>query len=146
LTNEKNQFVFDDLASRVERYPNDLHLRYELGVLYYQNEYYDEALEHLQLAQRSPKDRLWALYYLAMCFLMKGQSDMAVMQLETARDAIPTMDDLKKMVVYQLGLCAENAGDLDKAYQYYKDVYSTDVGFADLSERMLSVAQKLKNR
>ena len=81
-----------------------------------------------------------------MCFLMKGQSDMAVMQLETARDAIPTMDDLKKMVVYQLGLCAENAGDLDKAYQYYKDVYSTDVGFADLSERMLNVAQKLKNR
>lgn len=146
LTNDKNQFVFDDLASRVERYPNDLHLRYELGVLYYQNEYYDEALEHLQLAQRSPKDRLWALYYLAMCFLMKGQSDMAVMQLETARDAIPTMDDLKKNIVYQLGLCAENAGDLDKAYQYYKDVYSTDVGFADLSDRMLSIAQKLKNK
>lgn len=146
LMNEKNQFVFDDLASRVERYPNDLHLRYELGVLYYQNEYYDEALEHLQLAQRSPKDRLWALYYLAMCFMMKGQSDMAVMQLETARDAIPTMDELKKNVVYQLGLCAENAGDLEKAYQYYKDVYSTDVGFADLSERMLNVAQRLKNR
>jgi tetratricopeptide (TPR) repeat protein len=146
LMNEKNQFVFDDLASRVERYPNDLHLRYELGVLYYQNEYYDEALEHLQLAQRSPKDRLWALYYLAMCFMMKGQSDMAVMQLETARDAIPTMDDLKKNVVYQLGLCAENAGDLEKAYQYYKDVYSTDVGFADLSERMLNVAQQIKSR
>lgn len=144
LMNEKNQFVFDDLASRVERYPNDLHLRYELGVLYYQNEYYDEALEHLQLAQRSPKDRLWALYYLAMCFMKKGQSDMAVMQLETARDAIPTMDDLKKNVVYQLGLCAENAGDLEKAYQYYKDVYSTDVGFADLSDRMLAVSQALK--
>jgi DNA repair protein RecN (Recombination protein N) len=104
----------------------------------------DEALEHLQLAQRSPKDRLWALYYLAMCFLAKGQNDMAVMQLETARDAIPTMDDLKKKIVYQLGLCSETSGDLEKAYQYYKDVYSTDVGFADLSERMLNVAQALK--
>ncbi len=144
LMNEKNQFVFDDLASRVERYPNDLHLRYELGVLYYENGYSDEALEHLQLAQRSPKDRLWALYYLAMCFLAKGQNDMAVMQLETARDAIPTMDDLKKKIVYQLGLCSETSGDLEKAYQYYKDVYSTDVGFADLSERMLNVAQALK--
>ena len=144
LEAEKNQFVFDDLAARVERYPNDLHLRYELGLQYYTYEYYDEALEHLQLAQRSPKDRLWALYYLAMCFLMKGQTDMAVMQLETARDAIPTMDDLKKKVVYQLGLCAEQAGDLEKAYQYYKDVYSTDVGFEDLSERMLAVSQALK--
>ena len=146
LEGEKNQFVFDDLAARVERYPNDLHLRYELGVQYYTYEYYDEALEHLQLAQKSPKDRLWALYYLAMCFLMKGQTDMAVMQLETARDQIPMMDDLKKKVVYQLGLCAESQGDLEKAYQYYKDVYSTDVGFADLSDRMLAVSQALKER
>ena len=145
LEGQKNQFVFDDLAARVERYPNDLHLRYELGLQYYTYEYYDEALEHLQLAQKSPKDRLWALYYLAMCFLRKGQTDMAVMQLETARDAIPTMDELKKKVVYQLGLCAEQAGDLEKAYQYYKDVYSTDVGFEDLSERMLAVSQAIKN-
>ena len=144
LEGQKNQFVFDDLAQRVERYPNDLHLRYELGVQYFTYEYYDEALEHLQLAQKSPKDRLWSLYYLAMCFLKKGQTDMAVMQLETARDAIPTMDDLKKKVVYQLGLCAEESGDLEKAYQYYKDVYSTDVGFADLSERMLAVSQAIK--
>ena len=144
LEGEKNQFVFDDLAQRVERYPNDLHLRYELGLQYYTYEYYDEALEHLQLAQKSPKDRLWALYYLAMCFLMKGQADMAVMQLETARDQIPTMDDLKKKVVYQLGLCAEEAGDLEKAYSYYKEVYSSDVGFADLGDRMLAVSQALK--
>ncbi len=141
---ERDQFILDDLAARVERYPNDLHLRYELGTQYFKWGYYDEALENLQLAQKSPKDRLWALYYLAMCFLQKDQTDMAVMQLETARDAIPTMDDLKKKVVYQLGLCAEKAGDLEKAYQYYKDVYAADVGFEDLSKRMLAVSQALK--
>ena len=146
LEGEKNQFVFDDLAQRVERYPNDLHLRFELGKQYFTYGYYDDALTHLQLAQKSPKDRLWALYYLAMCFLNQGQTDMAVMQLETARDALPTMDDLKKKVVYQLGLCAESAGDLEKAYQYYKDVYSSDVGFEDLSERMLAVSQALKSK
>lgn len=146
LEGEKNQFVFDDLAARVERYPNDLHLRFELGKQYFTYGYYDDALTHLQLAQKSPKDRLWALYYLAMCFLNQGQTDMAVMQLETARDALPTMDDLKKKVVYQLGLCAEAAGDLEKAYQYYKDVYSSDVGFEDLSDRMLSVSQALKQK
>ena len=144
MEGEKNQFVFDDLAARVERYPNDLHLRFELGKQYFTYGYYDDALTHLQLAQKSPKDRLWALYYLAMCFLAQDQVDMGVMQLETARDAIPTMDDLKKKVVYQLGLCAEASGDLEKAYQYYKDVYSTDVGFADLSERMLAVSQAIK--
>ena len=146
MEGEKNQFVFDDLAARVERYPNDLHLRFELGKQYFTYGYYDDALTHLQLAQKSPKDRLWALYYLAMCFLAQDQVDMGVMQLETARDAIPTMDDLKKKVVYQLGLCAESAGDLEKAYQYYKDVYSSDVGFEDLSERMLAVSQAIKAR
>ena len=145
LEGEKNQFVFDDLAARVERYPNDLHLRFELGKQYFTYGYYDDALTHLQLAQKSPKDRLWALYYLAMCFLSQGQTDMGVMQLETARDSIPTMDDLKKKVVYQLGLCAEEAGDLQRAYQYYKDVYSSDVGFEDLAERMLAVSQAIKN-
>jgi len=145
LETEKNQFVFDDLASRVERYPNDLHLRFELGKQYFTYGYYDEALQQLQHAQKSPKDRLWALYYLALCFLAQGQSDMGVMQLETARDALPTMDELKKKVVYQLGLCAEAAGDLVKAYDYYKEVYSADVGYEDLSERMLAVSQALKN-
>ena len=146
LEGEKNQFVFDDLAARVERYPNDLHLHFELGLQYYTYEYYDEAVQHLQLAQKSPKDRLESLYYLAMCFVQKGQNDMGVMQLETARDQIPTMDELKKKIVYQLGLCAEEAGDFEKAYAYYKDVYSTDVTFADLNTRMLDVAAKLKSK
>ena len=144
VENQKNQYVFDDLQDRVARYPNDLHLRYELGVKCYEYEYFDDALQHLQLAQKSPKDRLWALYYLALCFLRKGQTDMAVMQLETARDSLPVMDDLKKLVVYRLGRCAEDAGDLKKAYEYYKDIYSSDVGFEDLSDRMLAVSKALK--
>ena len=148
---EKDQFVFDDLATRVDRYPNDLHLRFELGYQYYiygdqDPSFYDEAVQHLQLAQKSPKDRLNALYYLAMCFLKKGQRDMAVMQLETARDQLPMMDDLKKKVVYQLGLCAEESGDYEKAYNYYKDVYSSDVTFGDLNERMLKIGKLLKER
>ncbi len=148
---EKDQFVFDDLATRVDRYPNDLHLRFELGYQYYiygdqDPSFYDEAVQHLQLAQKSPKDRLNALYYLAMCFLKKGQRDMAVMQLETARDQLPMMDDLKKKVVYQLGLCAEETQDYEKAYNYYKDVYSADVTFGDLNERMLKIGKLLQER
>ncbi len=143
---EKNQFVFDDLAARVERYPNDLHLRFELGEQYYMYGYYDDAIQHLQLAQKSPKDRLDALYTLAMCFLGKDQRDMAVMQLETARDQLPQMNDLKKKVVYQLGRCAEDAGDIEKAYAYYKDVYSSDVTFEDLNERMLAISKAIQER
>ena len=141
---QREQFIFDDLAARVERYPNDLHLRYELGRQYYKYDYFDEAIVHLQLAQKSPKDRLDALYCLAMCFLKKGQRDMGVMQLETARDQLPQMNELKKNVIYQLGICAEESGDLEKAYNYYKDIYSTDVTFADVGDRMMDLSKRMQ--
>ena len=139
LEEEKEQFRFDDLSRRVEAYPNDLGLRYELGVMYYQYEYYDEAISQFQLAQKSPKHRLEALYYLACCFKSKGQPDMAVMQLEAANSQLQAMDDLKKHVIYTLGQIAEEAGDNEKAFNYYKDVYAADIGFEDIGERMQRV-------
>lgn len=143
---ERNQFELDNLMSRVERYPNDMHLRYELGALQVKYEYYDEAIKHLQIAQKSPKDRLEALYLLAKCFIAKGQQDLGIMQLETAMSQLPTMDELKKKVVYRLGRCAEEEGDLEKAYSYYRDVYSVDIGFEDLNDRMLHLGKILKEK
>jgi len=133
---EMNQFVFDDLVSRVQRYPNDLKLRFELGLQYYNNDYFDDAIGQLQLAQRSPKERVEALYYLSKCFSKKGQRDMAVMQLETANEQLPIMDDLKKKIVFELGCLAEASGDIEKAFSYYKDVYGADIGFEDIGVRM----------
>ena len=146
LVSERDQFMFDDLQSRVNRYPNDLHLRFQLGQLYFKFEYFDEAIEHLQLAQKSPKDRLDALYLLAMCFIKKQQVDLGVMQLETAASQIQTMTDLKKKILYQLGRCAEDAGKIEEAYNYYRDVYSTDISFEDLNERMLVLSKKIKEK
>ncbi|MBP5227974.1 MAG: tetratricopeptide repeat protein [Kiritimatiellae bacterium] len=136
---EMNQFIFDDLVSRVERYPNDLKLRFELGMQYYKYDYFDEAIGQLQLAQRSPQERVKALYYLAMCFAKKGQGDMAIMQLETANDQLTVMDDMKKMVVFALGDLSEKAGKIDKAFEYYKEVYGADIGFEDIAERFQRV-------
>lgn len=133
---EKNQFSFDDLVTRVEQYPNDLRLRYELGVMYYTYEAYDDAIQQFQLSQRSPKDRLESLYYLACCFKEKGKPDMAIMQLETANSQLLVMDDLKKRVMYTLGVINEEGQQYDKAFNYYKEVYAADIGFKDIGERM----------
>lgn len=136
LENEMNQFIFDDLMERVKRYPNDLRLRFELGQQYFNYEYWDDAIGQFQLSQRSPKERVESLYYLACCFAKKGQRDMAVMQLETANGQLDVMDDIKKKVVFMLGCLAEDAGDYEKAFNYYKDVYAADIGFQDIGVRM----------
>lgn len=136
LETEMNQFIFDDLSARVQRYPNDLKLRYELGMQYFKYGYHDDAIGQFQLSQRSPKERIESLYYLAMCFAGKGQRDMAIMQLETANEQLPIMDELKKKVVFALGKLAEEAGDIEKAFGYYKDVYGADISFEDIATRM----------
>ena len=136
LDTEMNQFVFDDLVSRVQRYPNDLKLRFELGMQYFRYDYFDDAIGQFQLAQRSPKERVESLYYLSKCFAKKGQRDMAVMQLETANEQLPIMDDLKKKVMFELGVLAEESGDIEKAFNFYKDVYGADIGFEDIGARM----------
>jgi len=71
-----------------------------------------------------------------MCFAGKGQRDMAIMQLETANEQLPIMDELKKKVVFALGKLAEEAGDIEKAFGYYKDVYGADISFEDIATRM----------
>lgn len=141
---ERDVFELEDLSSRVERYPNDGGLRFELGSLLVKHERYDEAIVHLQVAQKSIKNRLNSLYLLAKCFIAKGQTDLGVMQLETAAEAIPTMTELKMKVIYELAACAEAAGDNEKAYNYYKDIYSNDVTFMDVEAKMMEIKRKMK--
>lgn len=136
LIEERNQFVFDDLVQRVERYPNDLRLRFELGQQYMRYEAYDDAIQQLQLAQRSPKERNEALYLLARCFRAKGQRDMALMQLDTALEQLPVMDDLRKQVLFELGEMHEEAGHLDKAFAFYREIYGADISYRDISAKM----------
>jgi len=136
---EKAQFVFDDLQERVQRYPNDLRLRYDLGVMLFENDYINEAIQQFQLSQRSPNHRIKSLYYLAMCFKQKKQYDMAVMQLETADKELPIMNDDKKSVCYELGELAMAMGDRPKAAEYYKEVYQSDIGYRDIAEKIEQV-------
>lgn len=136
LQTECNQFVFDNLQERVQRYPNDAHLRYELGLIYFNNEYLDEAIQQFQLAQKSPKDRTMALFYLGLALKSKSLYDMALVQLDEAAQSIPRMDKTKLDVLYEMGTVQELQGDMEGALENYKKVYSTDISYKDVAERV----------
>ncbi len=141
---ERNQFVFDDLNERVQRYPNDLRLRFELGLQYYQYGYHDEAIQQFQLAQKSPKDRVQALYHLALCFRAKGLLDMAAMQLEQAVELLPSMSPEKIGILYELAEINQTEGKLDEASRLFKEIYRVDVTFREISKKIEEIyaAQK----
>jgi tetratricopeptide (TPR) repeat protein len=133
---ERDQFEFDDISARVGRYPNDYHLRYELGMQYHKHGYYDEAIGQLQLAIKSPKDKVSALYHLGLCFRHKGLLDMAVSQLEQAIELLPSMNDEKMNIYYLMGEISEEEGNIDEAAKYFKEIYRVDVRFRDISQRI----------
>jgi len=133
---ERAEFVFADLQERVQRYPNDLKLRYELGVMLYEQEGLNEAIHQFQLSQKSPTHRVSSLYHLAMCFKNKAQYDLAQEQLEAALAQTSTMDDTKKSILYELGEVAATVGDSERAAGYYKQIYQVDIGYRDIAEKI----------
>ena len=46
------------------------------------------------------------------------------------------MDDLKKEITYELGLCYESLGRPDAAIVEFKAVYGEDIGFRDVAEKI----------
>jgi tetratricopeptide (TPR) repeat protein len=136
MEGELLQFKFDDLQSRVERYPNDFQLRYEWGVMLFENDYINEAIQQLQVAQRSVKNRVQALYYLGLCFTSKKQYDVAFRQFDTALQDLPIMDANKKKVLYELGRISELRGEQKEAMDYYLQIYQVDIGYMDVAEKI----------
>jgi tetratricopeptide (TPR) repeat protein len=140
---EKHAFHFKSVQTHVERYPNDLVLRFEWGKLLYKEGQYNESIQQFQMAQRNPKFHLQSLYYLGMCFMQKNQSDLAREQLEKAAEGLTEMNDLKKEIFYQLGTLLEKAGDFKQAAdRYYKEIYQADIGFKDVAAKIEKAYRK----
>jgi tetratricopeptide (TPR) repeat protein len=118
------------------KYPNDLGLRYELGVLLLERGEVDAAIQQFQSSQRSPRHRLGALRNLGRCFQAKGLHDLALQQFQTARGELPGFDDEKKDIVYSLAACLEAMGRNDEALVEYKAIYSVDIGFRDVAAKV----------
>jgi tetratricopeptide (TPR) repeat protein len=136
MEERKKVFLFTDAEERVRRYPNDLQFKYEYGVMLFDRGQYNEAIQLFQLAARNPQRRIRALWYLARCFGEKGQYDIASEQLEKAAAELMIMDDTKKDVLYELGTVNERMNRPEKAIEYYKEIYSSDIGYRDVAKKI----------
>ncbi len=139
LQTERDTYVFNDLQERVARYPNDMSLRYDWGDQLLLYEYFDEAIQQFQLSQRYPKRRVKSLLNMALCFKKKNIVDMAKAQLEIALSEMTVMSQEKKDVLYELGIMMEEAGDIPKAGEFYKQIYQVDIGYKDISKKVESL-------
>lgn len=136
LRHEERVFRLAQAEDIVQRYPNEFSYRYELGELYHDEGETDKAIKELQLAQRSPKVRINALILLGKAYKVKGFSDLAAEQLNLAKSEIPGVTDQKKDVLYELGSCYEEQGDMDKAMVEFKALYGADISYRDVAQKI----------
>lgn len=133
---ELTKVKIDDARSYVEHYPNDYAARFTLATLLYETGDYQNAIANFQQAQKSPKVRISALGGMGKALKARKMFDLAVQQFQTAKAELPTMDDLKKDVIYQLAECYEGMGRSEDAITEYKLIYSEDIGFRDVADKI----------
>jgi tetratricopeptide (TPR) repeat protein len=132
------EILIADAQERVKRNPTDLQLRFELGDNLFNARRFREAVPELQRARQNPHARLKAMNVLGCCYGELGMLDLAMKQLEEASREIGSMDEMKKEIVYNLGLVYERMGDVEKALACMKQIYEVDYGYRDVAQRVES--------
>ncbi len=133
---QKAEALITNARQRVERNPTDLTFRFELGEQLVKAGMHSEAIAELQKAQNSPNLGVRAKYLLGQCFEAKNIANLAVKQYEDAKSKLPSMDGLKKEIVYRLGLLYEKLGDKEKYLSSMTEIYEVDSAFLDVAPRV----------
>ena len=133
---EHAEFKLTESKRYIERYPNDYAARYAFGALLLETGQTDAAIAQFQQAQKGPAVRIASLVGLGRCFRAKKLYDLAVAQLSLAKTELGPMDDTKKDVIYELGSCYELMGKPESAITEFKIIYSEDIGFRDVADKI----------
>jgi tetratricopeptide (TPR) repeat protein len=132
------EILITDAQERVKRNPTDLQLRFDLGENFFNAGRFREAVPELQRARQNPHARLKAMNVLGCCYGELGMLDLAVKQLEEASREIGSMNEMKKEIVYNLGLVYERVSELEKSLACMKQIYEVDYGYRDVARRVES--------
>jgi tetratricopeptide (TPR) repeat protein len=121
---------------RVQRQPQDAEARLALAAAYLEAGDTGGAIASYQAAQRNPRTRAAAGAGLGRVFQHRRMWDLAVTQFVEAKQALPARHELRKEVLYQLGVSLEALGRAEEAMREYKELYREDAGYRDVAHRI----------
>ena len=110
--------------------------RYDLGAAYKEMGLLDEAISMFQAALRARPSHLGAIEMMGQCFLDKDEPGMAARVLTRALDLPRPIEDDLLGIYYYLGEAHERAGNPDEAREFYEKVFSLDINFKDVTQRL----------
>jgi tetratricopeptide (TPR) repeat protein len=133
---EKVVYQIAECQKRVEKFPTDLAIRYDMGVLYFQAGKIGEAIQEFQKSQQNPHKRIASMSYLAQCFAKRKMNDLAAKTLQNAIKESPVFNEEKKDLIYNLGCVFESMGKREEAVEQFKLIYEADIGYRDVAAKV----------
>ena len=121
---------------------------YNLGVAFREMGLLDEAIGEFQKVvkgtqkDKSPPNFLQACSLLAVCFTDKGMPALAVKWYKRALE-LPDLDEESTLALeYDLGVAYEQAGDTRNALERFSEVYSQNIDYRDVAEKIRTFQKK----
>ena len=142
--------LLDELGEDAAAADDDPDKHYNLGVAFREMGLLDEAIGEFQKvvkgAQKDhyPPNFLQACSLLAVCFTDKGMPAIATKWYLRALES-PGLDEESVLALqYDLGVAYEQAGDTRTALEKFSEVYSQNIDFRDVAEKIRTLQQKAR--
>ena len=97
---------------------------------------FDEAISEFQLALRAAPNHLPTHELLGVTFMEMGQPEATVNSLERALQVKYEVEDELLGIYYYLARAHQDLGRSERAVELYEKVFSLDINFADVTDRL----------
>ena len=126
----------------------DRETHYNLGVAFREMGLLDEAIGEFQKVVKGagkgdfPPNFLQACSLLAICFMEKKMPAIAVKWYVRALETPGLEEEALMALEYDLGVAYEQAGDSRRALERFTEVYSQNIDFRDVADKIRELQQK----
>ncbi len=120
----------------------DFETHYSLGLAYKDMDLLDEAISEFQMAFRTAGaedlegDCINCCNMLGVCFKRKQIPKVAIMWFERGLKIPNRNEDEYQALRFEIGVCYEEMGELDRAIEAFTQVYGIDVNYRKVAEKI----------
>lgn len=115
---------------------DDATAHYDLGTAYKEMGLLQEAIAEFQQSLRADPRNLGTFEMLGQCFLEGGRPEVAVRTMDRAMGLPFEVEDDLLGIYYYTGRAHETMGNPERAREFYEKVFSLDINFKDVTERL----------
>jgi tetratricopeptide (TPR) repeat protein len=137
LRAELHQFEWEVFARRSERYPDDLELKFQLGIRLKKLDKFAEAIGCFRAARELPQRCAGAWLELGECWQRQKQYAKALdCYCQASERCQEDQIGLRKLALYRAGILASGLHNLESAETFLAQLAELDAGYKDVAARL----------